>query len=206
MAVKMIIRLHVLPIRQLLIFKISPAWPDVSGPCSVIGTDNTESSAWEKCCLMPCSFKPLSRSNTLSSICFKRQQSGRELCLQKGSGTTLPLLLLFFSPRFFCMGRITSTTSVRHHLRFMPLWAFSWMRWRASETRGCTCFFPLISSLLPFNTLLWLTPADWTEKKLLSPVTLDGLRRAMPLNVVAECQRIHKPNLFSASSTFVINL
>lgn len=79
-------------------FYLMGQWPDVSGPCSVRGTDNTKSSAKEKCCLMPCSFKPLSRSNTLSSVCFKRQQreiveESSFLCLQKGSGMTLPIFL-----------------------------------------------------------------------------------------------------------------
>lgn len=121
-------------------------WPDVSGPCSVRGTDKTKSSAREKCCLMSCSFKPLSTDRAfypVSVLKGSREKERQRVVLAERKRHDSSFVVVVFSPRFFCMGRITSTTSVRHHLRFMALWGFSWMRWRASEMRGCTCFFSL---------------------------------------------------------------
>ncbi len=200
----MIIRLQMLPIRRLHIwgtchftcmlcwrllhpFYLMCQWPDVSGPCSVRRTDKTKSSAREKCCLMPCSFKPLSRSNTLSSICFKRQQREREAesCACRKEAAWLFLCWCCFFPPIFLHGQDYKynfrASSPQVHA---PLSFFLDERTGFRDERLHMFLFPL-----PFNTLVWLTPADWTEKKLPSPVALDGLRGVMPLNVVTECQR-----------------
>ncbi len=171
-------------------FYLMCQWPEVSGPCSVGGTDKTKSSAREKCCLMPCSFKPLSRSNTLSSICFKMQQREREAesCACRKEAAWLFLCCCCLFPLIFLHGQdykynFCASSPQVHALLSFFLDEITGFR---DERLHMFLFHHLLSS---FNTLAWLTPADWTEKNLPSPVALDSLRRVMPQNVVTECQR-----------------
>lgn len=127
--------------RLLHSFYLMCQWPDVSGPCSVRRTDKTKSSAREKCCLMPCSFKPLSRSNTLSSICFKRQQREREAescACRKEAAWLFLCCCCFFPPDFSAWAGLQVQlpcviTSGSCPSELFPGWEDGLQRWEAAH-------------------------------------------------------------------------